>query len=122
MTRYPTTHDVLRARLLEAAGLLPQKRFPPLEVLREREWSPRFEVLMRNRLILGGMRYGFLNEPGKPQYDRITAIISRCERYRKDRNRNHLVDMANLALLEFEEGEEGVWDAGGDEDHVQRAD
>lgn len=68
------------------------------------EWSPRFEKLMRNRLIMGALRYGKLNAPGKPQYDRMASIQKRAKLYAETGNLEILVDIANLALLEFEEG------------------
>jgi hypothetical protein len=74
-----------------------------LEELRKTEWSAEFEKLMRNRLIMGALRYGRLNAPGKPQYDRVSSMISRLEKYRETGNKEHLVDVANLALCEFVE-------------------
>lgn len=68
------------------------------------EWSPRFEELMRNRLVMGAMRYGLLHAPGKPSYDRTKGMVKRLEQYRQTGNTEFLVDLANLALLEFEEG------------------
>jgi hypothetical protein len=59
---------------------------------------------MRNRLIVGALRYGLLNAPGKRQYDRIASIQRRLETYRKTGNLELLVDTANLALCEFVEG------------------
>ena len=72
--------------------------------LRRTEWSNQFELLMRNRLILGAVRYGKLGEPNKPKYDRMSAILNRAARYIEDGNQEHLVDVANLAMLEFVEG------------------
>jgi hypothetical protein len=60
--------------------------------------------MMRNRLIMGAIRYGRLNAPGKPQYDRVKAIIDRAHEFAKTQNLDLLPDIANLALLEFEEG------------------
>lgn len=68
------------------------------------EWSPRFERLMRNRLIVGASRYGKLNSPDKPTWNRISRIELECKLYRHDGNDERLVDIANMALLEFEEG------------------
>jgi hypothetical protein len=83
---------------------LPQ-RAPPLESLQETEWSPEFERLMRNRLIMGGMRYGLLGAAGKPKYDRVASMKKRLDLYLQDRNAEHLVDVANIALCEFVEGD-----------------
>jgi hypothetical protein len=54
---------------------------------------------------MGGIRYGLLHEPGKPKYDRIQSAIKRLEKYRQTGNLENLVDIANMCLLEFEEGE-----------------
>ena len=54
-----TIHDILRTRLLTNAGVLeaPVTSGPSLRELRKSEWSPEFERLMRNRLIMGFYRY-----------------------------------------------------------------
>lgn len=73
--------------------------------LRRSEWSPGFEKKMRNRLILGAYRYGLLNDPEKPKFDRVEDAIKRIELYKKTGNMEYLVDVANLMLLEYEESE-----------------
>lgn len=78
---------------------------PSLAVLRKTEWSEEFESLMRNRMIQGAFRYGRLRHPGKPQFDRVSSAISRLEKYRQDGNTECLVDVANMMLLEFVEGD-----------------
>jgi len=78
---------------------------PAIESLRESEWSPKFERLMRNRLIMGAFRYGLLNATGKPKYDRMDSIAKRAKLYKDTGNIEILVDIANMALLEFEEGD-----------------
>lgn len=77
---------------------------PSLEELRRTEWSNEFETLMRNRLIQGSFRYGRLGTSNKPKYDRVTDIIRRVELYRETGNLELLVDVANLSLAEFVEG------------------
>lgn len=79
-------------------------RYPDLEALKMTEWSPDFERLRLNRLILGAMRYGRLGASGKPQWDRVPDMIRRLRMYAEDRNAEHLVDVANLAMLEYVEG------------------
>jgi len=75
-----------------------------LPQLLESEWSPMFERLMRNRLVLGALRYGRLGAPGKRRYDRVGSVERRLAAYRDTGNREHLVDSAALLMLEFEEG------------------
>jgi len=92
------------------------------EALLESEWSGLFEKLMRNRLIIGAFRYGKLNAKGKPQWDRMERVLMCVEEYRKTGNTEHLVDGANMFLLEFEEGEHPNkhWEATDDGDiHVK---
>lgn len=97
-------HDVLRDRLLTRAGLFtpPEAKFS-YSSLAETEWSPEFENHMRCRLIMGALRYGPLHAPNKPQYDRVKSMIKRLTRYAENGNKEYLVDVANLCLLEFEE-------------------
>ena len=68
------------------------------------QWSPSFEGHMRRRLIFGSIRYGRLSARFKPQYNRIQAIRDRLTEYERTGNLTWIVDVANLALLEFVEG------------------
>ncbi len=88
-----------------ACGLpeLPPQKPISIAELKKSEWNPYFEKLMRNRLVLGALRYGRLLAPGKPKYDRVGAMINRLHAYRQTGNKEHLVDVANLSLLEFTE-------------------
>lgn len=97
----PRVTDILRKRLLAQV----QGRVPSVEELERTQRSPVFERLCMNRKILGAMRYGLMGSSGKPKYDRVTDMVRRLERYREDHNAEHLVDVANLAELEFVEGE-----------------
>lgn len=72
--------------------------------LRKTEWSEAFETLMRNRLVIGALRYGRMGSTGKPQYDRISAAKKRLARYLETGNVEMLVDVANFMMLEFVEG------------------
>ena len=74
-----------------------------IDELKVSEWSPEFERLMRNRLLMGSIRYGKLRAKGKPAYDRTGSIIKRLERYKETGNKEFLVDCANLCLVEFVE-------------------
>lgn len=78
-----------------------------LEELKYTEWSPEFEKLMRNRLILGALRYGRMGHRSipkdKPKYDRCGSIRKRIKFFENTGNAEWLVDIANLALLMFEE-------------------
>lgn len=97
----PTVTELIRRHLLAA---IPD-RVPPLEALMRTEKSPEFERLRMNRKVLGAMRYGLMGADGKPTYDRAADMIRRLEAYQRDHNAEHLVDVANLAELEFVEGD-----------------
>lgn len=107
------THaDLLRQEFFsnawrELAGRKPieYRRMPDLEKLRETEWSADFERLMRNRLVMGAIRYGAIGAAGKPKYDRIGRAIKELDAFRKDQNTERLVDVANMMLLHFCEGD-----------------
>jgi hypothetical protein len=67
-------------------------------------WSDEFETLMRNRLLMGRFRYGgtLKPKPGtKSNYDQVHSAIDRLHKYLDTGNQEHLVDAANLALVEF---------------------
>lgn len=96
--------DYLRERLEQKAGLVDSPRLPDLEVLRETEWSKEFEKLMRNRLLFGAFRYGLFTEKGRLDYDYIKSVVTRLALYQKTGNTEHLVDVANCCMLEFEFG------------------
>jgi hypothetical protein len=99
-----STHDTLRERLLVRAGLSePVLAKYTLADLERSEWSLAFERLMRNRLIMGALRYGRIHEPGKRKYNRVESMARRLAKYHETGNKELLVDVANLCLLEFEE-------------------
>jgi hypothetical protein len=104
VTGKPTNFDMMRQRLERAAGLLPApKPKYRLSDLERSEWSPEFERLMRNRLLMGALRYGPIGAPNKPQYDRVGSIEKRLRTYSDTGNKELLVDCANLCLMEFVE-------------------
>jgi hypothetical protein len=100
-----TTHDAIRQHMEKSLFPEPPVPMPPIEELRETEWSQRFEELMRNRLVVGAFRYGRLHAAGKPKWDRIGSIQKRLMVYQNTGNTECLVDIANMCLLEFEEGD-----------------
>lgn len=93
--------DHIRKHLLDTCGCIPVKKIAPLEELQQTEWSSEFEQLMRNRLIVGAIRYQRFNHPDKPNYNRIGAIERKLKAYIESGNTELLVDIANYCLLEF---------------------
>ena len=73
--------------------------------LSDPQWSAEFEQLMRNRLLMGALRYGKLGDPDKPRYDRIKRAHELLNEYSSTGNTECLVDVANMALVEFVEGD-----------------
>lgn len=96
----------MRERLYCRAGLFdPPEHRLDLESLEKTEWSPTFERLMRNRLLMGALRYGTMahkRKAMKSKWDLIGAIKKKVELYDKTGNTEYLVDMANYCLLAYE--------------------
>jgi hypothetical protein len=72
--------------------------------LKASEWSREFERLMRDRLVVGALRYGLIGAPDKPVYDRLGAIEEKLKEYRLTGNDELLVEIATGAMCEFVEG------------------
>lgn len=102
-----TVTAYIREHLLSRVGVVgPAPRLPALQELAATEWSSRFEQLMRNRLIMGAIRYGRFRDGAKTKatYDLVGAVRGKVELYAKTGNAEYLVDAANYCLLEFEFG------------------
>lgn len=88
----------------------------PKEIIK-RKWHEEFIQFMKNRLIMGALRY---EEPScfkeQKSWDRLGAIQKHLDAMRKDGNKEHLVDIANYCMLEFEHGD-GHFVATDDADH-----
>lgn len=65
------------------------------------QMSNRFIELMRNRMILGTLRYGRYQD-NKKKYDRVGSIKKRLELFESTGNSEYLVDIANFCMIEFE--------------------
>lgn len=77
---------------------------------------------MRNRLVIGSLRYGRMHDKKRTErYDHISAIMKAAERYRKTGNQEELVDIANLAMLEFVRPSHPspCWSPTDDQQHVE---
>jgi hypothetical protein len=100
-----TITEHLREHLYLSLGYVEKKRLPDLGTLQKTEWCPEFEKYRLNRLIMGAFRYGLLGAKNKTQWDRIEGIQYRLELYKQTGNMEYLLDIANLAMLEWVEGE-----------------
>lgn len=85
-------------------GLLQRAGMPSFEQLRKSEWCPKFEKLMRNRLIMGYYRYGPFGTQNRTTDEVVGAIIKRSREYLLTGNDELLVDIANFAMKEFAVG------------------
>lgn len=119
-----TVFDHIHDRLLARAGLCdpPRARFTWQQL--QHEWSPHFEQLMRNRMMMGCLRYGTLEWKRKHghAWDLTGAIDRKLEAYRETGNTELLVDIANYCLLEFECGPHPLkhFDVTDDQDHCRK--
>jgi hypothetical protein len=81
---------------------IPETQYDYFKELKDTQWSDKFESLMRNRLIIGALRY---NKPigtsKKSKYDFIHSIERRTQLFKETGNAEYLADIANYALLEF---------------------
>lgn len=67
-----------------------------------KQWNGKFEKHMRDRLSMGYYRYSVdICKGGKGSYDHIGSCIKRLQAYKATGNQEHLVDVANLCLIEF---------------------
>lgn len=85
-------------------------------------WSNTFEQYLRNRLIMGAIRYGKLNSLSKPDWDRIGSCYDRLVLYESDHNLEHLIDIANLCLVESVECKKALVDGACHYDDDDRTD
>jgi len=108
----------MRKRLLSRAGI-PEHDLD-LQGIRKAQWSPKFEylmhtidggvwserfiTLMKNRLVMGSLRYGLSDDPEKKHFACIDNLQERWALWEKTGDSELLVDVANLALLTFVEG------------------
>ena len=126
-----TSHDIMRERLLIAARVIVPLRIKPLKKytlaeIRVIQWCPEFETLMRNRLLFGFYRYGCLDaqrKNGGNGYDNIGSAIERLKLYKETGNTEHLVDAANMCLVEFDVGSHPKkhFESADDDVHVRKA-
>lgn len=98
------------ARVPNLDSLMHTERNPEWERLTGIDKTSEFYAMCMRRKILGAMRYGLFGAEGKAKYDRIGSILKRLDLYLLDKNKEHLVDIWNIAELEFTEGNHiDVW-------------
>ena len=96
-----TVTDHIREHVLLTAGCIERKPLPDLDSLHQSEWFPEFEQLMRNRLIMGAFRYQLFKDKACSASLMFEYLKQKVAVYEKTGNREALVDIANMAGLEF---------------------
>lgn len=84
-------------------------------------WCREFIELMRNRLLMGFLRYG-PKKKDSPKYDYAGSIATKIQKYIETGNRELLVDIGNYSMLEFKFGEHpnSHFESTDDVDHAKR--
>lgn len=101
-----TNTEWLRARLLAGVINAPiGDKAESFEQLSEGQWCSEFEQHMRARLLMGRYRYGAMSRQKPNGYDNVGSAIERLRLYQQTGNLEHLVDAANLALVEYVTGQ-----------------
>jgi hypothetical protein len=99
-----TNFELMRQRLEHRAGILPPlKTGLSFDQIRKREtvYLEGFKRLMENRLMIGALRYGLIDQG--PRIDRTKGLMKRARQYQETGNLEFLVDLANICLIEFHE-------------------
>lgn len=92
-----TVSEHIRQHLLESVGVFDA----PAPVDLSNQWSHDFEELMRNRMMMGAMRYGDFRKCRARPRVRVSSMQKRLKKYLDTGNTEMLVDVANLAMIEF---------------------
>lgn len=92
----------------------PAKRLT-LEEIKETQSCPEFERLRENRMVMGFFRYGSIKK-NVNKYDNIGSAIKRLQKYQESGNAEHLVDAANLCMIEFSQRNHGNFHFHGQDD------
>ena len=79
-----------------------KKKNANIDELYKTQWNSEFEIYRRNRLVMGSMRYGDMWTTLGYQY--IPYLERKLKIYKETGNLEMLVDVANLAMLEFMNG------------------
>jgi hypothetical protein len=97
-----TTSQHIRQHLLNTLGYFEQVPLKPsFESLKETEWDKKFEQLMRNRLIMGALRYGLFTTKNSTTEQNVLSLKNKVLIYEQTGNLECLVDIANVAQVEF---------------------
>ena len=77
----------------------PVQSYVSLAEIIKGNWSPEFVQGMQNRMVMGHFRYGpCMTQKG---YNYVKYIRTLCDRYDASKNTEFMIDIANMALIEF---------------------
>lgn len=93
----PTVSDYIRAHTLESCGLIRPRTRNELAAALAAWRDPNFAVLRERYLLAGELRYGSTGL--RPGY--LRRALHSVAQYHGTRNREHLIDLANFAELEW---------------------
>jgi len=120
-------NDHIRERLLKVTNIMisnvvSTKTLPTVNEIMYSNWSKEFELLMRNRLRFGYFRYGPLKDQKKGVMDNIGSIETRIAKFKISGNDELLVDVANIAMVEYMKGDHPLkhFKSEDDGEHVQK--
>ena len=66
-----------------------------------RDFSEEFIQLMKNRILTSHYKYGWICDTYPELADAVACLDQRLALYRESGNTEHLVDVANFAMIEF---------------------
>lgn len=72
----------------------------PEDILKT-DFSEDFVQKMKNRIVVSHYKYGWIRESYPEISDAIASLEERLDLYKKTGNLEHLVDVANFAMIEF---------------------
>jgi hypothetical protein len=91
-----TVSEHIRARLL--AGVERATGAPDIKQIIAEDWDWNFTQLCMNRIVMGRLRYGPVAKTAK---NNIKGIQQRLDLYWRTGNAEYLLDIANMAQIEF---------------------
>jgi hypothetical protein len=104
MSEWKSITEHIRDYVLRRAGYVERSKCPPApsyDELWNTQWCYEFATYMRNRLIMGFFRYGDIHKNNTTTEAKIASIRKRVDLYEQNGNLEHLVDIANIAMVEF---------------------
>lgn len=71
------------------------------EIILRRDYSEDFDAKRKNRILVSHHKYGWMSDTYPDLAQAVISLRARLELYEQDGNLEHLVDVANFAMIEF---------------------